>query len=275
MDTDIKVLGPLQVSIDGTPLVPTAAKPRQMLALLAINGGHVVTSASLRDEIWGEHVPRSAASTVQTYVLHLRRLIDQALDGDSTRTAKDILVTEHTGYSLAADPGMIDAVRYERLAAAGRAAGASGDFTRAGELLTEALGLWRGPVLVDVSAGTLLEIAATRLSEDRLSDLSMRIDADLFAGRHQQLLGELAALCAQYPYIENFRAQLMLALHRSGRQNEALELYRETWTTSREQFGVEPGVALRRLHQALLSGDEHTDDPGFLINSWVPTAMAS
>lgn len=277
MHTEINVLGPLQVSIDGTQVVPTAAKPRQMLALLAINAGRVVTKTSLREEIWGDgdNTPRKASSTVHTYVLHIRRLIEQALSEDSRRTAKEILITEHTGYSLDFDPDAIDAVRYERMAAEGRAAGADGDFVRAGELLTEALAMWRGPVLVDVTTGSELEIETTRLSEDRLSDLSLRIDADLFAGRHQQLLGELAALCAQHPYLENFRAQYMLALHRSGRQSQALETYREMWETTREELGVEPGASLRRLHQGLLSGATHMDDPDFLINAWAPTALAS
>lgn len=277
MSNEINVLGPLQVSIDGTQVVPTAAKPRQLLALLAINAGRVVTKESLREELWGDgdRAPRRATSTVHTYVLHIRRLIEQALAADSARTAKDVLITEHTGYSLDIDPGVIDAVRYEQLAAEGRAAGADGDFAKAGELLTEALGMWRGPVLVDVTTGPELEIEATRLSENRLSDLSLRIDADLYAGRHQQLLGELAALCAQHPYLENFRAQYMLALHRSGRQSQALDTYREMWETAREELGVEPSAPLRRLHQALLSGATHMDDPEYLINGWAPTALAS
>lgn len=275
MHPEINVLGPLQVSISGTQLVPTAAKPRQLLALLAINSGRVVTSASLMDEIWGTHTPQRAPSTVHTYVLHIRRMIKQALAGDPARTSKDVLITKQTGYLLDVDPSVIDAVRYERLAAAGRAAGAAGDFAKAGDLLTEALGLWRGPVLVDVATGTQLEIEVTRLSENRLSDLTLRIDADLFVGRHQQLLGELAALCAQHPYMENFRAQYMLALYRSGRPSQAMETYREMWATVREQLGVEPGPRLRQLHQALLSGETYTDDPEFLINIWAPTALAS
>jgi DNA-binding SARP family transcriptional activator len=275
MHTEINVLGPLQVNMDGTPLVPSAAKPRQLLALLAINAGRVVTNASLIEELWGDQTPQRAPSTVHTYVLQLRRMIEQALPAGSTRTPKDVLITEHTGYSLDVDPSGLDVVRYERLAAAGRDAGADGDFAKAGELLTEALGIWRGPVLVDVHTGPQLEIEATRLSEERLSDLTLRIDADLYLGRHQQILGELAALCAQYPYLENIRAQYMLALYRSGRQSQAMETYREMWATARDQLGVRPGAQLRRLHHALLSGAPYTDDPEFLINSWVPTALAS
>jgi DNA-binding SARP family transcriptional activator len=208
-------------------------------------------------------------------VLQIRRLIRSAPATAPGRSSKDILITKHTGYELDVDPGMVDAVRYERLAVAGRSVGASGDYRKAGELLTEALGMWRGAVLVDVNMGTQLEIEAMRLSESRITDLTLRIDADLFLGRHQQVLGELAALCARHPFMENFRAQYMLALHRSGRTNQAMETYREMWHTARDQLGVEPGGQLRELHQALLTGSTLIDDPKYLINNWAPTALAS
>lgn len=273
MDTEIRILGPLHVTMAGSSVVPTAAKTRQVLALFAINVGRVVTTSVLIEELWGGRAPRRAPGTLQTYVLHLRRLIGSATEPG--RSSKDILITKHTGYQLDVDPGSVDAVRYERLAASGRAAGAVGDFRRAGELLSDALTMWRGPVLVDVNTGTQLEIEAMRLAESRLTDLTLRIDADLYLGRHQQLLGELAALCAQHPFMENFRAQYMLALYRSGRVSQAMATYREMWRTARDQLGVEPGGTLRRLHQALLSGSTHIDDPTFLINIWAPTALAS
>jgi DNA-binding SARP family transcriptional activator len=279
MDTEISVLGPLHVSVAGVPVMPTAAKPRQLLAMLAINAGRVVTTTSLMEELWGEHGPRRAPGTLQTYVLQLRRLLRTALTTELTtepdQTSKDILITRHTGYELDVDREAVDAVRYERLAAAGRAVGAAGDYRRAGELLTEALEMWHGPALVDVSTGSQLEIEVMRLSESRLTDLTLRIDVDLYLGRHQQLLGELAALCARHPFMENFRAQYILALYRSGRASQAMETYREMWHTARDQLGVEPGSKLRRLHQALLAGDTRIDDPKFLINSWAPTAIAS
>ncbi|OLF10327.1 AfsR/SARP family transcriptional regulator [Actinophytocola xanthii] len=275
MRAEIKVLGALQVTIDGVSVVPTASKPRQLLAMLAVNAGRVVTGSMLMEELWGASAPRSAVSTLQTYVMLLRKLIAAALPGNQRYQARKLLATGHTGYLLAVDAGDVDAVRYERLAAAGRAAGAAGDFAEARRLLSAALDLWHGPVLVDVPAGPQLEIEVMRLTESRLADLALRIDADLYLGRHHQLLGDLAALCARHPYMENFRAQYMLALHRCGRPGQALEAYHDAWSTIRDHLGVGPSARLRELHQAMLNGDSLLDDPTYLANSWAPDAMAS
>lgn len=275
MRAEIKVLGTLEVSINGTSVVPNASKPRQLLAMLAMNVGKLVTSSWLKEELWATKVPRSATSTLQTYVLHLRNLIREALSPDEEDLVREILVTRHSGYLLQLDPDLVDAVRYGRLASAGRAAGAAGDHERAERLLSDALSLWRGPVLVDVAAGPQLEIEAMRLSERRLTDLTLRIDADLYLGRHHQVLGDLTALCARHPYMENFRAQFMVALCRSGRPGQALEVYHEMWTTIREHLGVDPSFRLRELHRAILTGDPIIDDPRFMINTWSRDAIAS
>jgi DNA-binding SARP family transcriptional activator len=273
MRADIKVLGALEVAFDGVSVVPTASKPRQLLAMLAMNVGHVVTTSALMEELWGTSAPRSAPSTLQTYVLHVRKLIRLALP-DDPEAAREVLATKHTGYVLMVDPELVDVVRYDKLAAAGRTAGMAGDYVRAERLLSSALALWRGPVLVDVAAGPQLEIEAMRLAESRLTDLTLRIDADLFLGRHHQLLGDLAALCARHPYMENFRAQYMLALYRSGRPGQALEVYHEMWAAIRDQLGVDPSPRLRQLHQAMLSGDQLIDDPRCMINTWAPDVIA-
>ena len=275
MRAEVKVLGALEMSIDGTSVVPNASKPRHLLAMLAMNVGKLVTSSSLKEELWANNVPRSATSTLQTYVLHLRNLIRHALPPGQKDMVREILVTRHTGYVLQVAPDAVDAVRYNRLAAAGQAAGAAGDHVQAERLLSEALALWRGPVLVDVAAGTQLEIETMRLTERRLTDLTLRIDSDLYLGRHHQVLGDLAALCARHPYMENFRAQFMLALYRSGRPGQALEVYHEMWTTIRDHLGVDPSHRLRELHQAILNGDPLIDDPRFMINTWGRDALAS
>jgi pentatricopeptide repeat protein len=275
MRADIKVLGALEVSINGTSVVPNASKPRHLLAILAMNVGKLVTTSSLKEELWANNAPRSATSTLQTYVLSLRNHIREALpegDGDLVR---DILVTKHAGYLLRLDPESLDMVRYARLATAGRAAVAAGDHARAERLLSEALTLWRGPVLVDVPVGPQLEIEAMRLAERRLADLTLRIDMDLYMGRHHQVLGDLAALCAQHPYMENFRAQFMLALCRSGRPGQALAVYHDMRTTIRDHLGVDPSPRLRELQRAILAGDAMVDDPRYMINAWQRNAIAS
>lgn len=254
MRAEVSVLGAFEVLVEGRSVVPTASKPRQLLAMLALNAGQVVTCTALREEIWGSHAPLTATSTLQTYVLSVRKLIREALGADRAHLAHEILSTRHTGYLLDIDPGAVDAVRYDRHAAAGRDAAAAGRHEEAARLLREALAVWEGPVLVDVTAGPLLEIETMRLTEHRLRDLTLRIDADLHLGRHHQILGDLAALCARHPFMEDLRAQYMLALCRCGRPGQALATYQELWTTMRHQLGVEPSIRLRRMHQAVLAG---------------------
>lgn len=275
MRAEINVLGTFEAAIDGVSIVPTAAKPRHLLAVLALNVGRVVTAATLMEELWGASAPRSANSTLQTYVMQLRKFITGALPGANRFQARRILETRHTGYVLRLDEEALDANRYERVASAGRAAGVAGDYLAAERLLRSALSMWRGPMLVDVTLGPHLEIEATRLSESRLTDLTLRIDAGFCLGRHHQMLGDLAALCARHPHMENFRAQYMLALYRCGRPGQALEAYHEMWATIREQLGVDPSPRLRMLHQALLVGDPVIDDPRFVLNEWMPDAIAS
>jgi DNA-binding SARP family transcriptional activator len=266
MRIEIKVLGPLEVSVGGVSIVPTASKPSQLLAMLALNAGRVVTVASLTEEIWDSQPPRSGVPTLHTYILKLRRKLQHALAGEGGVTSKDILITRRAGYLLDVEPGDVDAARYEQLSAAGRQAVNQGDHERASRTLAEALGLWRGPALADVPTGPQLAIDAMRLEENRLGDLHLRIEADLRLGRHHQLLGELASLCARHPMLENFCVQHMVALYRCGRQSQALEAYRRLRMGMVDQLGVEPSPRVRQLHHAILSGHAVMDDPNFAFN---------
>ncbi|MCC3653779.1 AfsR/SARP family transcriptional regulator [Streptomyces sp. WAC 00631] len=256
---DIKVLGPLTAQERGISVVPTAAKPRQILALLALQADHVVTVPTLMQEIWGEDVPRSAATTLQTYILQLRRKIATALGGDPARDAKDVLVTQHGGYLLQVQPGQVDVQEFEQLAASGRAAHEAGDHRAASRLLRAALDLWQGPALVDVRVGSVLELEVLRMDEDRMAALERRIDADLRLGRHTELVPELRVLAARHPMHENFCAQLMLAMHRAGGAWRALEAYQRLRGTLVDELGMEPSPKLQQLHHAVLSGDPRLD----------------
>jgi len=266
MRIEINVLGPLEVSLGGVSVVPTATKPSQLLAMLALNAGHVVTMSELTEEIWDQKPPRSWGPTLQTYVLKLRRKFQHALGNNGEMSPKDVLLTRRSGYMLNVEPGDVDAIRYDRLSAAGRQAVNEGDAARAAEKLGEALRMWRGPALADVPAGPQLGIEAMRLEENRLGDVHLRIDAELRLGRHHQLLGELATLCARHPLLENFCAQHMIALFRSGRQSQALEAYRRLRTGMVEQLGVEPSARVRQLHNAILTGQPTIDDPSFVAS---------
>lgn len=256
---EINVLGPLAVVEQGISVVPTAGKPRQILALLALQADRVVTVPTLMEEIWGENIPRSAATTLQTYILQLRRKITAALDGHPRRRAKDVLVTQHGGYLLQVQPGRVDAQEFGRLASAGRDAHEAHDYRAASELLGRALDMWRGPALVDVRVGSVLELEVLGLEEARMAALERRIDANLYLGRHTEIVPELRVLAAKHPMHENFCAHLMIALHRSNSSWRALESYQRLRSTLIDELGLEPSPRLQQLHQAVLSADPALD----------------
>jgi DNA-binding SARP family transcriptional activator len=263
MRVEIKVLGPLEVAVAGVSVVPSANKPSQLLAMLALNAGHVVTVSAMIEEIWGYRPPRTGVPTLHTYILKLRRRLQAALASTEggTVTSKDVLITRRSGYLLDVEPEDVDAVRYERLSSAGRQAVNAGDHRLASDLLGQALHVWRGPAFSDIPTGPTLAVEATRLEENRLGDIYLRIEADLRLGRHHQLLGELATLCARNPLMETFCAQHMIALYRSGRQSQAMDAYRRLRATMIEQLGVEPSARLRQLHHVLLTGKSLADEP--------------
>jgi SARP family transcriptional regulator, regulator of embCAB operon len=274
MRVEIKILGPIDVTVAGVSAVPSASKPCQLLALLALNAGRVVTADALMEEIWDLRPPRSRVPTLHTYILQIRKKFQDALEKNGDITSKDILVTRRAGYLLDVNPDNVDALRYDTLSSLGRRALNGGDHDSAGWHLAEALGLWRGPALADLPTGPQLVIEAMRLEENRLGDLHLRIDADLRLGRHYQLLGELAALCARHPLLENLRAQFMIALYRSGRQCQALDSYQQLRAMMIDQLGVEPSPRVRQLHHAILTGHPAMDDPNF-VSSWESAALAS
>ncbi|GEB48936.1 MULTISPECIES: AfsR/SARP family transcriptional regulator [Streptomyces] len=253
---DIDVLGALAVRENGISVTPTAPKPRQVLALLALHADQVVPVGALIEELWGEHPPRSARTTLQTYVLQLRDMISAAVERDpegvGPRTAKDVLVTSPGGYLLNSSGGTLDVREFERLAGTGYRAMDAGDFPGAARLLRQALDLWTGNALTDVQAGPQLEMETKRLEETRLCALDQRIEADLRLGRHRELLGELSVLVRRYRTHENLHGQLMLALHRSGRRSEALEAYQRLRNALVRELGLEPSAGLRRLQRSIL-----------------------
>ncbi|MEU0283211.1 AfsR/SARP family transcriptional regulator [Streptomyces sp. NPDC006195] len=255
---DIDVLGALAARENGLSVTPTAPKPRQVLALLALHADQAVPVAVLIEELWSGRPPRSARTTLQTYVLQLRDLIAVALgrdevEGGAVRGAKGVLVTTPGGYRLDTAGGTIDVREFERLAGLGYRAMDAGDFAGAARQLREALALWRGPALVDVQAGTQLEMETRRLEETRLCALDQRIEADLRLGRHRELLGELTVLVSRYRTHENLHGQFMLALHRSGRRSEALDVYQRLRGALVRELGLEPSAGLRRLQRSILT----------------------
>ncbi|MFF0885118.1 BTAD domain-containing putative transcriptional regulator [Streptomyces sp. NPDC003456] len=263
---DIAVLGALDVRENGVSVTPTAPKPRQVLALLALHADQMVPVATLTEELWGQKPPRSARTTLQTYVLQLRELISAAIERDPqdapARTAKDVLVTSPGGYLLNTSHGASDVREFERLAGTGYRAMDAGDFAGAARQLRDALSLWTGSALADVHTGAQLDMETRRLEETRLCALDQRIEADLRLGRHRELLGELTVLVSRYRTHETLHGQFMLALHRSGRRSEALDVYQRLRTALVRELGLEPSAGLRRMQRSILvSGPEALGAP--------------
>ncbi|MFJ3755028.1 BTAD domain-containing putative transcriptional regulator [Streptomyces sp. NPDC090080] len=263
---DIGLLGALDVRENGVSIAPTAPKPRQVLALLALRADRMVPVPALVEELWAGAPPRSARTTLQTYVLQLREHIAAALrtgsgPGDAAApSAKDVLTTLPGGYLLASGGGGSDIREFERLRELGCRAMDDEDFAGASRTLRQALDLWTGPPFADVHTGAHLAMEARRLEESRLCALDQRIEADLRLGRHRELLAELTVLTSRYRSHENLHAQFMLALYRSGRRGEALHVYQRLRTLLVRELGLEPSARLRRLQQSILTAT--AEDPG-------------
>ncbi|WP_278045238.1 AfsR/SARP family transcriptional regulator [Actinomadura roseirufa] len=229
-------------------ITPTAPKVRQVLAFLLVRCGKLVQVGELIDELWGEEPPNSAMTTLQTYIYKLRKDVLEHCGSAE-------LHTRISGYLLDVPAELGDLLRFERLAQDGRTALEEGDAARASTLLSEALTVWRGPALADVAVGDILSAHVTRLEEERLRVLEQRITADLELGRHQQLVSELKMLVSEQPLNERFYGHLMVALNRSGRRYEALEVYQGLRRMLVDELGMEPSASIQRLHLTLLNSE--------------------
>ena len=250
------ILGPLEVCRSGCMLPLGGPRQRAVLALLLLESNRVVSMDRLAEEVWGGHPPEGWATTLQTYVFHLRR----ALEPDRARgVAGEVLVTRGPGYLLRADREHLDAARFQDGFTAGRAALDAGRYAEAAGRLRQALDLWRSGVLADLADYAFTRPEAARLEELRLAALEARIDADLALGRHDTLTAELERLAADHPLRKRLQRQLMLALYRCGRQAEALAAYRRARDLLAGELGIDPGEPLRRLHASVLAQDSALD----------------
>jgi predicted ATPase/DNA-binding SARP family transcriptional activator len=240
-----RILGPLEVADDDC-LLSLARAQRSLLALLLLSANEVVSADRLIDELWGEEVPESGRTALQVRVSQLRK----TLGADGGR-----IVTRAPGYQLRVDRDELDLYCFERLV--GEADGV--EPVEAAAKLREALGLWRGAPLADLTYASFAQPAIRRLEELRLAALEKRIEADLQLGRHADLIGELETLVDEHPLREHLRAQLMLALYRCGRQADALAAYHDARRVLVEQLAVEPSAPLRQLEQAILRQEASLD----------------
>jgi DNA-binding SARP family transcriptional activator/tetratricopeptide (TPR) repeat protein len=255
---EFRILGPLEAYRDGRSLLPRGSRQQALLASLLLHPNQVVSSARLIDDLWGDEPPETAAKMVHIYVSELRKLLepDSVAEG-----AWRVLVTRAPGYMLRIEPDQLDANRFAQLIDQARVALADARPEAASALLDEALALWRGPPLAEFADRPFLRIEAARLEELRLAAVEDRIDASLALAGGATLVGELEAFVAAHPLRERPRRQLMLALYRSGRQAEALEVYKKTRELLIEELGIEPSRALHELERAILRQDPSLDPP--------------
>lgn len=251
-DVFFRILGPLEVVVDGQPIAIGRNRQRTVLALLLAHANRTITVDQLVRALWEEDVPRTAVKQVQSCVWRLRALF-RSVDG-----LREVIHTTAAGYCVRVAEEQVDTGVFERLVHDARALATRSDHGGAVELLRTALALFRGPVLAGIDSPALEGVVA-RWEERRLVTVEERMTAELAAGRHRDVVDELSALVVEHPFREALRSHLMLALYRCGRQADALAAFHDGRESMIGELGLEPGPGLRDLHGAILKGDVAPD----------------
>ncbi|TCO62332.1 DNA-binding SARP family transcriptional activator [Actinocrispum wychmicini] len=233
-----------------------ARKVETVLATLLVRANQVVTNDQLIGELWGERPPRRALAALHVYVSQLRKFLGVGRRGESP------IVTRSPGYLIRVVGDDLDLDVFRRLVLMGREHMRAKRYEEASATFAEALDLWRGPALGDLREGSIVQGFATWLEELRLECVEMLVEADFMLGRHRELVSFLYTLVSEHPLHEAFYRQLMLALYRSDRQGDALQVYRVAREKLTAELGIEPCRALRDLHRAILQADDRLDDGG-------------
>jgi DNA-binding SARP family transcriptional activator len=250
------ILGPLEASNGYGAVRLRGPRQRILLCALLSDVNDVVSVDCLIQWLWPGRVPDSAAATIQEHVSRLRRALDpdRAPWSDSQRLSR-----RSPGYVLHAGPDEVDALRFELLTSQGQLALERDQPAEAARVLREALCLWRGQALADVTLVEAAQEAIARLEALRLSATALRVDADLALGRHVPLVPELEGLVRQHPLDERLCGQLMTALYRCGRQAQALSVYQQLRRTLDEELGIEPSPVTQKLWAQILAHDPSLD----------------
>jgi DNA-binding SARP family transcriptional activator len=245
------LLGPFEITTeDGRSCIPPTPKASQVLALLLSRPREIVPVDAFIQELWAENPPRSALTTLQTYIYHLRKiLVGEGLAGAGER----ILVTRSPGYLIDPTGHGVDTREFEELVKSGRRAADRGHLELAARTLGDALDIWTGPALANISTGRVLTGYTMYLEELRVRAVEQRIEALKQLGNERDLIPELRALIQQYPLNEWFHAQLIESLNNCGRRAEALKVYRDLWRSLSDELGIEPSPDVQRLHHEVLN----------------------
>jgi DNA-binding SARP family transcriptional activator len=248
-----QILGNLCVRKNGRNVTPSARKIQMLLSTLLISSGQMVSVDRLTSEIWGDSAPRRSLATVQVYVSQLRKSLSTGAGDPSP------IVTAPSGYILQLGPNEFDMCVFQHKVRRGRTLARDNRHDEAVEQFDGALRLWRGPVLGGLWHSPRAAAFATSLEETRLECLELLVESNLALGRHRELVSMLHSMVVEHPFREVFHRQLMLALYRSERRAEALEVYRSTRELLHAELGLEPCWALRDLQHAILLADASLD----------------
>jgi DNA-binding SARP family transcriptional activator len=262
---NFRILGPLEVEGDKGLVRIGGRRGRSVLALLLLRVNQLVSRGQLIEELWGECPPATARHTLEAYVSRLRQALAAGANGS-------LIESQPGGYRICLEEDQLDVFRFERLLKEGRSELDGGALEAAEEKLAAALALWRGPVLADLADELSSESESQRLEELRLAAVEARVEVALQLGRDAELVGELQSLVASNPLRERLRAQLMLALYRSGRQADALAAYRDGRRQLVDELGIEPSRELQELEQAILRHDWELESPATLAEAPVAAA---
>lgn len=246
-----ELLGPLRVRDGNRTSFISAQKIEILLATLLVRADHVVGTDEIMAEIWGERMPRRAAAGIHVYVSELRKFLNRPEHSQSP------IVTRSPGYLLCLSAeDELDYRSFVEMVDRGRVCLREERVGEACAHLEGAQAMWRGPAFGEASNGQILRSFATWLTELRLEGTELLMDARLRLGRHREAVGTLYSLVAENPLREVFYRQLMLALYRSERRADALQVYHQARRTLADELGLEPCTALRELHTAILTADE-------------------
>ena len=268
-DITVALLGTVEVATDGRLAPVAGVKLQSLLAMLALAAPHPVSDDRLLEELWGDDQPAKPANALQALVSNLRRLM-----------GRDTVERQGAGYVLRVDPDTVDTSRLDRLVQAGRDAVGRGDHTAAGEQFRAAVTLVRGAPLAELVDRWFARDAAARLQELVLAAEEGLVDAELATGHHAEVLTKLHDLIVEHPVRERFRAQLIVALYRGGRQADALTAYRDARDHLLDELGLDPGPELQALERAVLAQDPALDAPiavvsAAVVQSALPVTLTS
>lgn len=266
---DLRLLGAVEVRTNGGELIPLRRRQERLaLGVLLLEPGRPVSAARLVSLLWEDTPPPTARNTLQAILSRLRKALRDA-DGNVPDPAR--LLSQGDGYLLLVRPEAVDLHRFRAMVEEARAIG---DPASRSARLADALALWRGPALADAANGTVRARLCDSLEELRFTALSDRIDADLAAGRHTELVEELFRLVAEHPLREHLHGQLMLALYRCGRRADALDAYRRARRLLVDELGVEPGPRLRALEALIIAGADTGQETAAPAPAQLPPDLA-